>query len=306
MHFGAQLVNYFTTWEATLPTIKMVESGRWNSLWWSDHFLPPAPGRPDIEDQGAMEGWSLLTAAAAITNRVDLGLLVTGNTYRNPALLAKMAGTIDEISGGRLIIGIGAAWFKREHEAYGWTFPELKERCDRLEEACEMLKLIFTADEPVSFNGRYYTLDNAPSEPSFYAKATHATTRWRKWRETNASDVCQVRGLLQHRLSIIPAEPDVFRRKIEVLARHCDSIGRDPGEIKKTVLIPMYLEDDDRQAQEIRRQRGGWGMYGSPSYCIDLIGQYIEAGAEEMMFSAVPTRAEYFDRIDRDVLSAFD
>ena len=133
MQFGAQLVNYFCEWDDTLATMKVVQNGRWHSLWWSDHFLPPV-GRRDLEGGGALEGWSLLTAAAALTERLKLGLLVSGNTYRNPALLAKMCATIDQISHGRLILGIGAAWFKREHEAYGWRFPPLKERCDRLEE----------------------------------------------------------------------------------------------------------------------------------------------------------------------------
>ncbi|MBF68538.1 MAG: LLM class F420-dependent oxidoreductase, partial [Gammaproteobacteria bacterium] len=81
MKFGAQLVNYLCTWDDTLATIKAVEAGSWNSLWWSDHFLVPAPGS-GVEHREAMEGWSLITAAAAITQRVELGLLVTGNTYR--------------------------------------------------------------------------------------------------------------------------------------------------------------------------------------------------------------------------------
>ena len=90
---------------------------------------------------------ALVTAAAGITKRVELGLLVSGNTYRNPALLAKMSSTIDHISHGRYILGIGAAWYQQEHTAYGWRFPGLKERCDRLVEALDVIKLLFTAGE---------------------------------------------------------------------------------------------------------------------------------------------------------------
>ena len=96
MKFGAQFVNYFTNWEATLPAIKTVEAGRWNSLWFSDHFLPPVG--PAQEAGDALESWSMITAAAAVTSRLRLGILVTGNTYRNPGLTAKMAGTVDQIS----------------------------------------------------------------------------------------------------------------------------------------------------------------------------------------------------------------
>ena len=97
----------------------------------------------------------------------------------------------------------------------------------------------------------------------------------------------------------------MFRHKIDVLEQHCEAIGRDPAEIKKTVLIPMRLEDDEAKAAQLRAQRGGWVLYGPPSYVIDVIGAYIDAGCDEMMFSAVPTRAEYFQRIDEDVLAAF-
>ena len=165
MQFGAQLVNYLCTWDDTLECIKTVEGGRWYSLWWSDHFLVPAPGS-DVVNREALEGWSLITAAAALTNRVKLGLLVTGNTYRNPALLAKMASTVDQISHGRYILGIGAGWYKQEHEAYGWTFPGLKERCDRLEEALDVIKALFEAgDGTADYQGKYYSLNGAPLSP---------------------------------------------------------------------------------------------------------------------------------------------
>ena len=169
MQFGAQLVNYFTTWEETYPTIKTIEEGSWHSLWFSDHFLPPIPGA-GLDSGTALESWSMITAVAAVTKRLRLGVLVTGNTYRNPALLAKLVATVDQISNGRLILGIGAGWYKREHEAFGWEFPDVRERCDRLEEAVELIKMLFTADGPVNYNGRYYKLDQAYFSPTCMQK----------------------------------------------------------------------------------------------------------------------------------------
>ena len=300
--FGAQLVNYLTTWDSTLPTIKAVEAGRFNSLWWSDHFLPPITA--DFEDRGALEGWSLITAAAAVTSRVELGLLVTGNTYRNPALLAKMATTVDEISGGRYILGIGAAWFKREHECYGWTFPGLKERCDRLEEACELIRLLFTSKDPVNYQGQYYTLERAPMVPGSTTQPhTPILVGGNGEKRTlltcaKYADVCNIDFNN-------PGSPEIFKHKMDVLDRHCETIDRDPAEIRRTMLIPLRIEDDDTRAAELRRPRP-WTLTGSPNYIADLIGQYFDNGAEEVMFSSVPTRAELYQRIDEDILSQFD
>ena len=305
MQFGAQLVNYFCDWDDTLATIRTVQAGRWDSLWWSDHFLPPV-GRRDLEGGGALEGWSLLTAAAAITERLRLGLLVTGNTYRNPALLAKMAATIDQISHGRLTLGIGSAWFGREHEAYGWRFPPLKERCDRLDEALEVIKRLFTDGNggAANFQGEYYSLANCPLSPPC-AQTPHlpilvgGNGEKRTLRScAKYADICNIDFNN-------PGGVDVFRHKISVLERHCESLGRDPAQIKKTVLIPLRLEDDEAKAKELRQRRGEWVLYGPPAQVIDTIGAYKDAGCEEMMFSAVPTKPEHFERIDADVLAAF-
>ena len=316
MQFGAQLVNYFCTWDDTTATMLAVQKGRWHSLWWSDHFLPPV-GRRDLEGGGALEGWSLLTAAAALTTpkrrggskyeALRLGLLVSGNTYRNPALLAKMAATLDQMSHGRLILGIGSAWFKREHEAYGWRFPPLKERCDRLDEALDVIKLLFTEGDGgfADYQGKYYQLDHAPLSPPCHQKP-HLPILVGGNGEKRTLKTCAKYADICNIDFNNPGGVDVFKRKLDVLKRHCDAIGRDADEIKKTLLIPLRLEDDEAKARQLREQRGDWVLYGPPAYVIDMIGGYVDAGCEEMMFSAVPTKPEHFERIDADVLSAFD
>lgn len=303
MLFGAQLVNYLCTWDDTLKTIHAVENGNWNSLWWSDHFLVPAPGSP-VVNREALEGWSLVTAAAGITKRVELGLLVSGNTYRNPALLAKMSSTIDHISHGRYILGIGAAWYRQEHTAYGWRFPGLKERCDRLVEALDVIKLLFTAGEgTVNYQGEYYSLEDCPLSPQCVQKP-HLPILVGGNGEKRTLKTCAKYADICNIDFNNPGGPEVFKHKISVLHKHCEDIGRDPSEIKRTVLIPMRLEDNDEVAKR-ELSRRPWIVCGNANYCIDLIGQYIDAGAEEVMFSGIPTKAELFERISSDVLSAF-
>jgi len=303
MQFGAQMVNYFTTWEETLSTINVVEAGRWHSLWFSDHFLPPIPGA-GLDSEPALESWSMITAAATVTKRLRLGILVTGNTYRNPALLAKMASTVDQISNGRLNLGIGAAWYKREHEAFGWEFPDVRERCDRLEEAVELIKTLFTAEGPVDFNGRYYKLNKAYLSPACTQKPhvpimVGGNGEKRTLRTlARFGDICNIDFNL-------PGSLEIFKHKLDVVKRHCEDIGRDPAEIKKTMLIPLRIENDEKKAAELRKGRGEWVLFGSISFIIDRIQQYIDAGAEEIMFGGVPSKPKLFKLIDEEILSAF-
>src|SRR5574341_1992217 len=151
--FGIQTGQQDVTFQDLLAIWKEAEAQGFDSAWDFDHF---APIRGNI-DNPCLEGWTLLSALAAHTSKIRIGTLVTGNTYRNPALLAKMATTVDQISGGRVYLGIGAAWFEREHEAYGFPFYTAKERADRLAEALEVIKRLWTADHS-SFDGKFYTL----------------------------------------------------------------------------------------------------------------------------------------------------
>jgi len=304
MKFGIQMSNYFTTWEDTLSTIKVIEKGRWNSLWFSDHFLPPIPGA-NLESGVAFESWSLITATAAVTDRLRLGILVSGNTYRNPALLAKMAATVDHISNGRLNLGIGAGWYKGEHDAFGWDFPSVRERCDRLEEAVELIKMLFTSQGPIDYNGKYYKLKKAYFSPACKQKPhipimVGGNGEKRTLRTlARFGDICNIDFNL-------PGSPEIFKHKLGVVERHCEDIGRDPAEIRKTMLIPFRLENDEKKAADVRKSRGNWALYGTSSFIIDRIQQYIDAGAEEIMFGGVPSKPALFERINDEILSAFN
>lgn len=304
MQFGAQLVNYFTTWEETLSTIKVIEAGPWDSLWYSDHFLPPIPAA-GLDSGVALESWSMITATAAVTNRLRLGILVTGNTYRNPALLAKMAATVDQISNGRFILGIGAAWYDREHKAFGWEFPSVRERCDRLEESVELIKMLFTAEGPVDYNGRYYKLDKAYFAPKCTQKPhvpimVGGNGEKRTLRTlARFGDICNIDFNA-------PGSPEIFKHKLDVIEYHCKEFGRDTSEIKKTMLIPFRLEINEEKAAQFRKQRGDWVLFGTKSFIIDRIQQYIDAGAEEIIFGGIPSKPKLFEIIKEDIISEFN
>ena len=308
MQFGAQVSCYRTTWDHIRTVIDTMEAGRWDSLWFADHHLPP-PGRREEEPLPAHEAFSLISAAAGITERLRLGHLVLGNTFRNPALVAKMATTVDHISHGRFTLSIGAAWFEREHEAYGWNFPEMRERSDRLEEACALLRALFTADGPVDFNGRYYRLDQAPLSPGCFQKPRIPIlvggTGERRTLRTLAmyGDIFNLDGWAGGPMTL-----DYYHHKVGVLERHCENVGRDPAEIRHTILMPVMVTDDEIAAARFiaSRKLGEETVAGPKNYVIDRIGEFVEAGVDEIMFGGLPTpEVEQFRRFEEEVLSAF-
>ena len=307
MKFGVQVNCYRTTWEAIKASIEVMEGTRWNSIWFADHFLPP-PGRREEEHFAAFEGYTLIAVAAGMTQKLRLGHLVLGNTYRNPGLLAKMATTLDQASLGRFELALGAAWFKREHEAYGWTFPSMRERQDRFQEACELLRLLFTADGPVDYQGKYYRLDQAPLSPSCYQKPhipiMVGGTGERRTLRTLAmyGDIFNMDGWAGQGMSL-----EVYRHKIGVLERHCADAGRDPAEIKRTLLMPLQITDDKDRIERFQKALGPGSMAGPKNEIIDRIGAFEREGVAEIMFGAVPTgNVEMFQRVEEEIVSAFD
>jgi len=307
MKFGAQIPGNQTSWDDMVAVARTMDAGRWTSAWTFDHFVPPL-GFMD-ESQDCLEGWMTLAGLGAVTSRLRLGTIVSGVTYRNPGLLAKMVTTLDAMTNGRAILGIGAAWHQREHEAYGWTFPSIKERSDRLEEACALLSALLKADGPVSYEGRYYRLDRAPLSP----------------RQGGASRIRIMVGgggekrtlrTLARYGDIMNAggTPDQFAAKAAVLDRHCADVGRDPAEITRTAMINFALQDDEAKAQRLRERlapgapESAWKdlAIGNAEHLISLLQRYRDAGADEVIFQGIPNNPRLYDRINDEVLAAFD
>ena len=305
MKFGAQVSAYRTSWDDIRSVVETMDAGRWSSVWFADHFVPPNRARSE-EPLPAYEAMALAGAAASITETLRIGHLVLGNTYRNPALVAKIAGSIDHISHGRFVLGIGASWFQREHEAYGWNFPTMKERQDRFQEAMQLLRALIHAEEPVDFQGRYYSLDDAPLSPGSYDAPIPLLvggTGEKRTLRTLAmyGDILNLDGWAGKGVSA-----ELLRHKLDVVEKHCADVGRDPAEITPTVLVPVRLTDDPASAERFIAAIGPNTVAGPADYVVQRVGELIDTGAQEIMFGVLYNTPDDFQRIDEEVIAAFD
>jgi len=303
--FGSQLVNEQATWDQIKAVLEVMDSGRWTSVFAYDHFIPPWHHTDEVMEHeflNTLEGWSLLAACAAVTDNLKLGILVAGNTYRNPGLMAKMAATVDVVAPGRVMLGIGAGWNVREHEAYGWEFPSMRERSDRLEEACELIRKLFHSgpEERIDYQGKYYQLKQA----AFAPKSGNGKPIPIMVGGTGEKRTLKTLAMYGDIMNVI-ASPERVKHLSSVLERHCEAVGRDPAEIQKTVHVPIRIVHDEKKAEEIRGENA-WSMIGSPQYVIDRIGDFLDVGITEFTPQIRPQRPEIYQELDEEVFSAFD
>jgi F420-dependent oxidoreductase-like protein len=209
-------------WQAA-DDMPIFESG-----WTFDHFYPIFSDHTGP----CLEGWVTTTALAQATKRLRVGVLVTGNVYRHPAVLANMAASLDVISGGRLELGIGAGWNEEESAAYGIDLPPLRERFDRFEEACEVLDLLLT-QETSSFGGKHYQLVDARCEP----KPAQQPRPPFVIGGGGEKRTLRIAARFADQWNAPGATPEVLAHKIEVLHAHCADVGRDPAEIEISVQV---------------------------------------------------------------------
>ena len=240
-----------------------------------DHFYQIGGIGPETEPM--MEAYTTLSALATQTSRVKLGTLVTGVTYRNPALLAKQVTTLDVISKGRAIFGIGAAWNEAEHVGYGIEFPPIGQRMDRLDEALTIAKLMFTQDRP-SFEGKYYKIDRAlnvprPVQPGGPRILVGGGGERRTLR------ILAQHGDIGHWFG---GNLDDLKRKKQVFEEHCEAVNRDSSEVLLTLGLTLVLADNEKDAKRIIEslspERRAMATSVNVPQAAEVIGKYMDAG----------------------------
>jgi F420-dependent oxidoreductase-like protein len=290
--YGLQLPNFTLgvtddrLFERVADMARAADDTGFRSVWVMDHFyqLPPLGG----PSQPMLEAYTLLGALAASTARVELGAMVTGVTYRHPAVLAKQVTTLDIVSGGRAVLGIGAAWYDVEHAGYGIPYPPVPERMNRLEEAAQVCRAMFTEDAP-SFAGQYYRIEQArnvprPIRPGGPPILIGGSGPKRTLRAVaRLADACNIHG-----------GAGTIRRTVEVLHRHCADAGRDPSAVRVTRLGSLFLADDEEQAGGFRRavtaalgeeEAAERMTIGSAEQVAEEVRALADAGVDELIFN---------------------
>ena len=262
-----------------------VEQTGWDGFWYADHFMPNS----DNTHVPWPEAWVTLAAIGAQVPRLRIGTLVSGNTYRHPAVLAKMAVTLDHITNGRVVLGLGSGWQENEHQQYGIEFGSVGERLRKLDEACELINQLL-GNHTTTFNGEFYQLHDATLEPkpiqtpmplmiggggekvTLKITAKHAT-EWNVWGTV-----------------------ETLTHKMSVLDQHCRDLGRDPKTIQRSAVALLFMSEDETvlaNARAAATQRPS--IVGTPDEVREIVQAYADAGVDELIvpdFTLGPTPAK--------------
>jgi len=261
--------------DRVVENAKAAERAGFDLVTVMDHLYQIRGIGPETEPM--MEAYTTLSALATQTSRVKLGTLVTGVTYRNPALLAKMVTTLDVISKGRAILGIGAAWNEDEHRGYGFEFPPIARRMDRLDEALTIARLMFTEERP-SFEGKYYRIDRAVNVP--------------RPIQPGGPKILVGGGGERRTLRLLAQHGDIghwfggnledLKRKKQVFEQHCEAVNRDPSEVLLTVGLTLVLAENEKDARALMAglspERRAMAQTANVAEAAEVIGKYLDAG----------------------------
>jgi len=291
--------------ETIVRCAREAEAAGFHSVWLYDHFHTVP--RPSLES--CFECWTATAALARETSRIRLGQMVTCNSFRQPSLLAKMASCVDVMSGGRVIVGVGAGWYRDEYEGYGFPYPDTPERLRQLREAVEVLRRMWTEDR-ATFEGQRYRLSGAINQPKPLQRphpplwigggGERVTLRL----VAQTADGCNVGG----------GDPDVVRHKLGVLGRHCEALGRDPAEIVKSSSIEDVVIGDPaevaRVERDVARRRGiaesdyRERYHGAPEAVAGRIQELVDAGIDYVVvYLGNVTEPGAIERFAREVFS---
>jgi len=265
--FGVTLPQFGATWPEIEEIALLADEVGFDSVWVADHFL-------GVGSEDPLEAWTEMTAVAALTKRIEIGFLVLCNSYRPPALLAKMATTFDTISNGRLILGYGAGWFVQEYEAYGYEYPHIRTRLEQLEEGLEILKRMWTEETP-TFHGVHYHIENARC--------------WPKPVRKPHPPILIGGGGEKILLKLVARYADIWNNlgmhhakiggKLAVLRSHCEKAGRAFAEIEisqQTIGAIALDKEEARRRTEAVHQEVGF-LTGAPALCpTGMPGEIVE------------------------------
>jgi F420-dependent oxidoreductase-like protein len=280
------------TWEQWVKLARACDELGYEGLFRSDHYL--SFSHPT--ERGALDAWATIAALGAITERIRLGALVSPVTFRHPAMLAKSVVTADHASGGRVELGMGAGWFEREHEAFGFAFPPVSERMDVLTEQVEIVHRLWGADgDTVTFEGAHYRLDDCPALPLPFQdphppliiggdagpRSVALAARW------------------ADEYDIVYVDPATAKQRVDRVSAACEAIGRDPGEVRRSLLTKFVVGEDDgevrRRAAELVAWQGEDGdvdaavddlmahhVGGTPEQALERLAAFAGAGIERV------------------------
>lgn len=317
MRFGLQKPNFNFDYRGDdtsqiIDSVKKLattaENNGFDSFWVMDHFHQiPMIGKVE---EPMLESWTTLSVVAGFTTKIKLGTLVTGIMYRYPAVLAKVAATLDVLSKGRLFMGIGAAWNEDESNAYGIHFPPASERLSRLEEAIQIIHKMWTEEPSASFNGKYYQIHNAYCNPKPIQKPSPPILVGgggeRKTLKIVAkyADACNLFG-----------SAETVKRKLNILKEHCKTVGRDYDSILKTKLGIIVVEDEkqtsEKKIEQIfkgmpEEQIREFAIYGTPEDVLRQIELFEQVDIQYLIVDLDPTRElEALDVFANQIIKKF-
>src|ERR1051326_4274243 len=250
IRFGVQTPQQNCRWQDLVSVWKTIDQTGYDTAFAFDHFYPifSDPSGP------CFEGWIALAGLAVQTTKLEVGLLVTGNTYRNPALLAKMAATLDHATGGRLILGIGSGWFEQEHKAYDIPFYTAAERIRRFDEALQIIKSLWTQKQ-TTFSGKYYSIKDAYGEPKPVRRPFPPILIGAAGEKMNLKVVAKHANIWN-----TFGSPDTFRQKLQVLKDHCATVGRNFDEIEISWAgFGMVCKSASERQEALAKVAATWG-----------------------------------------------
>jgi len=267
------------TWDRWKRLLHAADTLGYQCVFRSDHFTNPNP--PDIE---SLEAWVSLTYAASATSKIEFGTLVSPVTFRHPAMLVRTAAAVDDLSGGRLVFGLGAGWQDREHHNFGVPFYDRKTRHEMLRDALEISTRLLNSDTPVSYTGKHFALDGAILLPRPQRKGGPKILiggNGPKWTLPLVAEFAD-------EWNSVYTDPATFRERNTLLDELLSQRNRAPSEVKRSLMTHVDFAKDDADWQRIKAERSlddtpGRTFKGTASMIIDQIGAYVDAGAERIM-----------------------